>query len=165
MAVTLPSDLVADVMRNADPTRRNVAVARLQSAGTSFAVAMDGISGGRPAAGAATMDDPSSRVVRTTAGAAMGQDGKPAAAQAFERMVLRNLFETLLPDEQSGAFGGGPSAGIWRSMAADQLAGVYSDTGGVGVAGMLQLPLQGSEPRPDPQWPYFALQPIKTFAG
>lgn len=82
--------------------------------------------------------------------------------QGFERMVLRNLFESLLPDEQSGAFGGGPSAGVWRSMAADQFAGVYASTGGVGIARMLSRDSEPDVLRRDTQWPYFAMDSIDS---
>ena len=46
MAVNLPSDLIADVMRNAEPARRNAAAVRLQSLGagrTEFAEMVDGV--------------------------------------------------------------------------------------------------------------------------
>ena len=76
-------------------------------------------------------------------------------------MVLRNLFEALLPGEETGSFGGGPSAGIWRSMAADQLAGVYSEGGGIGIADLVS----GEELvlRRETQWPYFSKGAISTF--
>lgn len=165
MAVKLSSDLVADVMRNADPVRHAKATARLNSLdgpnSASFAGALDGLqnseraTGGRPASSSGT------------AGAqpALQKNGKSDAYEGFERVVLKNLFETLLPDEKSGAFGGGPSAGVWRSMAADQLAGVYSESGGVGIARMLNGAEANGIPKKEAQWPYFSLNPIKTFAG
>lgn len=166
MAVTLPSDIVADVMRNADPARRRAAEARLHSAGTQFAGLLDAIQQDAVAnVSSATRKLPLTPLHATVADAPPRDVDKATAAQGFERMVLRNLFETLLPDEQSGAFGAGPSAGIWRSMAADQLAGVYADAGGVGIARMLQAPGENVSPLRDSQWPYFAMQPIKTFAG
>lgn len=161
MAVTLRSDLVADVMKNAEPARRRAAEAALQAKGSTFASLVDGQRElGAPSPGGTSMPD----VPLAMPQAAHGTRGRASAAEGFERMVLRNLFETLLPDEQSGAFGGGPSAGIWRSMAADQLAGVYAATGGVGIAGMVDG-AQATAPRLEPQWPYFRLQSIKSFAG
>lgn len=163
MSVSLPSDLIMDVMRNADPVRREAAAAKLKSTGDSSgpdatfadvtgAIASPGISSPKegllPPGG--------------TPGSSMARAESPY--QGFERMVLRNLFETLLPDSDSGAFGSGPSAGIWRSMAADQMAGVYADAGGVGIAEMLQQQ-SGESPARQAQWPYFSVNQIAGFKG
>lgn len=86
-----------------------------------------------------------------------------SAYRGFERLVLRNLFETLLPGEESGSFGEGPSAGVWRSMAADQLAGVYSEQGGIGIARMVSD--NTSTLRREGQWPYFSQGAISTVKG
>lgn len=162
MAVTLPSDLVLDVMRNADPNRRSAAVARLSASGPSFTDVVETTgSGAMP--GAASGLDTSQHTLRNR-GSEVNQR-KADAYQGFERLVLRNLFETMLPDEASGTFGSGPSAGIWRSMAADQLAGVYAQSGGIGVAEMLSSSAKSTVPQREPQWPYFELQPIKAFTG
>ena len=145
MAVTLPSDLVADVMRAADPARLASAQAKLRSTG-----------GDAPADFAAVLNPVPTRAANTAAAS--------DPYQGFERMVLRNLFETLLPQENSGAFGGGPSAGVWRSLAADQLAGVYADSGGIGIARMLRGPEQeGGEA--EGAWPYFSAGKIEAFTG
>lgn len=162
MAVTLSSDLVMDVMRNADPARRNVAVAKLQAAGGSAP---------REAAFEDVVEALEPREAVPVQPLALSFSSGQAAAKntdtvykGFERVVLRNLFETLLPESDSGAFGGGPSAGIWRSMAADQMAGVYADAGGVGIARMLEE-RSGEAPSHLSQWPYFSVGPIKDFAG
>lgn len=164
MAVTLSSDLVADVIRAADPARRTAALARLKSlgsSGTDFAAAVD-------ATGTANAPNPAHAEpagphpsLGKLANAAEGT----STYQGFERMVLRNLFETLLPNEESGAFGGGPSAGIWRSMAADQLAGVYAAKGGVGIAGMLASARDVHSPQPAAQWPYFSMSDLRLFGS
>jgi hypothetical protein len=83
----------------------------------------------------------------------------------FERMVLRNLLESLLPDAGSGAFGTGPSAGVWRTMAADQLAGLYASNGGIGIAETLAGSDDELVDGGDAQWPYFRTDVIKAFAG
>jgi len=168
MSVTLPSDLVADVMRNADPARRSAAVGRLTSAagaaGQTFASAIDGVQ----AASAFAADSAPEEVQVPTSTSSPGSGGlaaKSGTYQGFERMVLRNLFETLLPSEQSGTFGGGPSAGVWRSMAADQLAGVYAKNGGIGIAKMLEGAAHGSTPRRSAEWPYFSMGSIGALTG
>ena len=78
-------------------------------------------------------------------------------------MVLRNLFEALLPREETEAFGSGPSAGVWRSMAADQLAGLYAENGGFGIARTLTSPDGKTSMRSERQWPYFSLDAIGNF--
>lgn len=169
MAVALPSDLVVDVMRNADPARRNAAVARLQSIGPQEASEFTGMVDGCSGLGAQQTESTAQNdvlPVRLTAspGAEKGVSDKGVALRGFERLVLRSLFETLLPQEGSGAFGSGPSAGIWRSMAADQFAGVYAKSGGIGIAKLLDAAPPQVQARPV-QWPYFGVTKISDFAG
>lgn len=167
MAVSLPSDLVADVMRNADPMRRTAAAARLQSlgnGGAAFAAAVDASQPLR--ASVATHVAAQGLEARQSHGVTRAAEGKSATYRGFEQMVLRNLFESLLPAEDSGTFGSGPSAGVWRSMAADQLATVYADKDGLGIARMLASAQPGSAtpgfaPQHAAQWPYFSLHPLR----
>ena len=170
MAVSLPSDLIADVMRNADPARLQTARAKLEilheteGSATNFAALLGRIDG--EVAAAPNPDElPGSRNGLLPAAQQPGVAAADEPYADFERMVLRNLFESLLPGAESGAFGGGPSAGVWRSLAADQLAGLYADTGGVGVARMLA----GEEARNagaiEGQWPYFRPGPVQAFAA
>lgn len=168
MAVRLPSDIVADVMMNADPVRRGSAVARLQSAKgdeAPFAGAMERVQARAVASISAGNAMPSAESLTSAPGAVRKQDEHDSAYKGFERMVLRNLFETLLPNDESGTFGGGPSAGIWRSMAADQLAGVYTENGGIGVAKMLSSGNDGAGLRRESQWPYFAMNNLNALRG
>lgn len=166
MAVSLPSDLIADVIRNADPARRQAAAQRLQSFGDGESVFAAMIEQSAPLdAGQVLQEMPLAsehRVSGARHGATVEQTG---VFRSFEQVVLRNLFETLLPESASGAFGGGPSAGVWRSMAADQLAGIYAENGGIGVANMLASQTSSSTPGREDQWPYFRLQPLKALGG
>ena len=170
MAVSLPSDLIVDVMRNADPARLQTARAKLESFqepegnATGFAALLGRMDGDRLAA-ARTEALPGSRNGVLPAPQHGGVESAGEAYADFERMVLRNLFESLLPGAQSGAFGSGPSAGVWRSLAADQLAGLYADAGGIGIA----RTLAGDEARnggaEEAQWPYFRPGPVQAFTG
>ena len=160
MAVTISSDLVFDVMRNADPARKAEAVARLQSHRESvgrsveFAGMLQGM--GQAADGSSIAND---AILNSTA-----TPDSRTAYEGFERMVLRNLFESLLPAEESGAYGTGPSAGVWRSMAAEHFAGTYVQAGGLGIADALARdPDKG--PAATVQWPYFSLGKIESFSG
>ena len=165
MAVKLPSDLIVDVMQRADPARKNSALARLRSAGngsSEFAMTVDRISPSQADHRAEPLS--SSRQSRSP-GTNRTIEDQSSASRGFEKMVLRNLFESVLPDEKSGVFGEGPSAGVWRSMAADQLAGELADDGGIGIARMVQTPGIADGPRADAQWPYFVMQTIKVMGS
>lgn len=147
MGLPLSTDLVADVMRYSDPARleRTMAKLRRPEAGESTDTAFSGLLG--DVQGKVRIMAPSDAYV------------------GFEQMVLRNLFESLLPAAQSGAFGAGPGAGIWRSMAADQLASLYADTGGAGIARMLTSTKAGGEVAETSHWPYFSVSQIEAFSG
>lgn len=157
MAVSLPSDLIVDVMRNADPARLRSAAEALQNLQPpdkelrAFAAVLDH-------AGPALPDSE----VDKTPSRGIGDTSRDPHVE-FERMVLRNLFESLLPSSDSGAFGTGPSAGVWRSLAADQLAGVYADAGGIGIAATLESSAGGGKAAA--QWPYFSMTKIEAFTG
>ena len=167
MAVSLPSDLVVDVMRNADPARRSAATAKLSSVGEStggqFASEFENLQAPKSNSREALVELVPSILPRASSSLAQQPDGRESVYQGFERLVLRNLFEALLPGEETGSFGGGPSAGVWRSMAADQLAVVYSESGGIGIA----KSVNGDESslRREAQWPYFSKDTISTFRG
>ena len=75
------------------------------------------------------------------------------------------MLEAMLPSEQSGIYGGDSSAGIWRSLTADQLAGVYADNGGIGIAQSLFASPAENGMTSDARWPYFATAQIRGFTG
>lgn len=182
MAVTLPSDLIFDVMRAADPSRQKSAAAKLGS-GDHSQVAFKGVMDGllAPSRVRDRSDDliadvlaaaDSTKAVAAEARLA-GFAPPPAVRQAdagepykaFEQMVLRNMFESMMPSADSGIYGEDSSAGIWRSLANDQLASVYSDWGGLGIAQTLSNKGNDSAVRPGGQWPYFETTAISSFTG
>lgn len=170
MAVSLPSDLILDVMRNAEPARLQTAKAKLeglqepQGSGAAFA-ALLGRMDGEAVAATRGHDLPGLRNEPSAVPRHARAETDDKAYVDFERMVLRNLFESLLPQAQSGAFGTGPSAGVWRSMAADQLASIYADTGGIGIARTLAVDEARNGGPEEAQWPYFSRGPIQAFTG
>lgn len=141
MAVSIPSDLIADVMRVADPARLRAAAQKL----------------GEP-----TRALPAATGFSDTLESLSGQPKMEAAHRSFEQMMLRNVFEAILPKADSGIYGGETSSGIWRSMAADQLAAVYAKSGGIGIAQSLT---PGQPVMVRDQWPYFAAPEIRGFTG
>jgi flagellar protein FlgJ len=172
MAVTLPSDLIADVMRNADPSRLNSAVKRLHDLSSDpipeeFQSVLSHFGEVNTASGDVAQHLGTVTTTRTQSSGHPVQAGaaEPPAHVAFERMVLRNLLESLLPDADTGVFGTGPSAGVWRSLAADQLAGLYADTGGIGIAATLSKEEHEPGAQRRSEWPYFDSEKIVAFAG
>lgn len=159
MAVELPSDLVMDVMRSADPVRRNAATVKLQAGSGGEHVTFSELVNGT-ANQSGVFSDHSLTALGCLAGCREDRVHKD-----FERMVLRNLFEALLPKEETNAFGSGPSAGVWRSMAADQLAGIYAEKGGFRIAPVLASADGKTSMRSERQWPYFSLDAIGKFGG
>lgn len=163
MAVQLPSDIVADVMRNADPVRRIAATNRLQSDTTSSNVSFASYADSLQIRAGEVRGQMSEAVIDIEGTKRAGSG--PDVFREFERTVLHNLFEALLPSEDSGSFGSGPSAGVWRTMAAEQLAGAYTEAGGLGIEGMIATSSGKTAMRREGQWPYFALETIDGFRG
>ncbi|MFT3988548.1 rod-binding protein [Aestuariivirga sp.] len=176
MSVILPSDLVADVMKAASPAREQAAARKLavHQAPSGFAARLDLLLSQQPRAG----DLPGDLVMDVMANA---QPQKLAAAeeklaastprhdmadpyQKFESFMLRNAIEDMLPAAESGAYGEGFAGGMWRSMAADQLADLLAARGGLGIAQTLRARETQDAAKPAGQWPYFQTQAIHDFA-
>lgn len=166
MALELTSDIIMNVMLAADPAQRQLAQSRLENmseiGGPSFSEALQEVSDLTANANSKTELEHTSLLSFEENRAASNVTDP---YQGFEQLVLRNLFEVMLPKADSGAFGEGPSAGIWRSMTADQLATAYSSAGGVGIADMMQEEGKAISPQIEPAWPYFSLGSIKAFTG
>lgn len=166
MALELTSDIIMNVMLAADPAQRQIAQSRLENmgeiGGPRFSDAMQETSDLAVNANS-EMEFEQARLAPLEENRAESNVTDPY--QGFEQIVLRNLFEVMLPKADSGAFGEGPSAGIWRSMTADQLATAYSSAGGVGIADMMQEEGKAISPQIEPAWPYFSLGSIKAFTG
>lgn len=64
--------------------------------------------------------------------------------QQFDSIILRQMLESILPDCKGGTFGGGTAGGIWRSMMAEQIAGVLSKSN---VLGTSSIGKNGSGPQ------------------
>lgn len=148
MAVTIPSDLVADVMQAADPALLRAATARLSSPA--------GLADERPPAFAEVL-------------AAQGSTPAPAntegqMARPLEQFVWQALFGTMLPAGEPGLFGSGPGSGIWRSMVVEQLAAVVTESPGSElIPAAADIRRDGIAARDG--WPYFASPPIRSYVG
>jgi len=135
MAISPPSDIVLDVLNNADPSRLEVAQAKLK-AGQATAEAQ------RLASTDASFD-------ATMRRDAIGDSHKlkhrldgvekkevPETYRKFEAMVLQNFIKTMLPDSDE-VYGKGSSGEIWKGMMAEQIASEIAREGGIGIADKL----------------------------
>lgn len=144
MAVRIPSDLVVDVMRAASPPQVQMAAAKLkalakpEAPGTMFTDALQSLRQPKPTA--------------------------DAYAQ-FESFMLRDAIEEMLPKSETGAFGEGFAGGVWRSMAAEQFASIFTEHGGLGIAEMMREKAGAAEQGAarDQQWPYYRAATISAY--
>ena len=58
-----------------------------------------------------------------------------AAAEDFEAMFLNSMFSQMFTGiDGEGPFGGGGSAGVWRSFLTDEYSKSFAKAGGIGLA-------------------------------
>ncbi|MGQ7792552.1 rod-binding protein [Faunimonas sp. B44] len=151
MAVNLPSDLILDVARAADPSRLRAAAERLHALPLvpleeqgSFTEALEARSASlRPGP-----SDPMATLTALRNGSALraaGAGDERSVYRRFEAFVLQTFVESILPKEASSVFGKGTSGSIWRSMLAEQIAGQVAEAGGVGIADRLVAARSGPD--------------------
>ena len=174
MSVTISSDLVVDVMNAAPPRIARAATLRLTDIadGTGFATTLQGVKGHRPGKIAGDMiADVMSAAEPGRAAAAEQRLASLSATvagpyKAFEAFMLRTAFEDMLPPVETGAFGSGFAGSVWRSMAAEQFASLFTDRGGIGLAKTLANRDQAAAaPEVAQAWPYFSTATLTSFAG
>ncbi len=139
MSIALPSDILLDAARAADPAKVQAATARLAKLAADPTAANDGFAAalaeaktgsGLPARtdlAATPAAPPSAAGLRIPA---------PATAETyrkFEALLLQNFVESMLPKDDE-LFGDKNSAGVYRSMMAEQFANQIAKAGGIGVA-------------------------------
>lgn len=147
MAVTLPSDLLVDVMKAADP--QQVAAAR------ATLTARSGGAAGRTSDVSFPTDlaPPPPRATEPT-------DPRADAFKKFEAMVLQNFLKSMLPEGTESVYGNGLAGDMWKGLMAEKLADAVADRGGIGIASTLLkdhvktgedtiLPVRGVDRNPD----------------
>lgn len=151
MSINPPTDLIVDVMRQADPTRAREAAERLATIGRTAkpaatandfaAYVKSAISGKsdaeRPAGSSHAMQLPPSLPQGGPAG--VRADPKLSPGQQLEAFVLTSLIETMMPKDAESVFGSGTAGSYWRSMLAEKLAAELTMAGGVGLGEQLKL--------------------------
>lgn len=136
MSIHPSSDLVADVVKAADPATSMAAAQRLTSlAGVEkqdtgqFSTVLDAISPSpSPIQSNLKLNKPvSSEIIQPLE--------KPVKAfKDLEQLLLRNLVETMLPSDAQSIFGHGTAGSMWKSMLADALATDLGKTVDLGIA-------------------------------
>ena len=140
MSISPPSDLILDVVRAADPIRRQQAAARLShlapAAGETFSRLID--------AEAATLEARPSLPADVTVPEATPPKNASMAYQRFEAMALASMIEAAMPEESSAVFGDGTAGRVWKSMLAEQLGMKMAEAGGIGLAEQLAASAQAN---------------------
>jgi len=138
VAILPASDLVADVLKAADPGQLRQAENQLRALGA-----------GRAAGAGAAREAFSPPVAGHSALSSPAPANDPAfeAHRKFEAMVLQSFLQTMLPKDNEAVYGKGTAGNIWKSMMAEQLANVLADRGGIGIASRLLADAQGASDR------------------
>lgn len=138
MAISPPSDILLDVANAADPAQVRVATARLAKLANDPGLVDADFGKALSAAGKGNGTFSSAPPVTATISAPLGASSVEAkdaktAYQKFEALLLQNFVETMLPKDDE-LYGDKESAGIYRSMMAEQFATQLSKAGGIGIA-------------------------------
>ena len=137
MAIAPPSDLLLDVARAADPAKVREATAKLARLAADPSATNDGFDKALSKAKVARPDPPASAAPSPLPAAAGSlratAQPKADAYKKFEAVLLQNFVESMLPKDDD-SFGDSASAGIYRSMMAEQLATQIANAGGIGIA-------------------------------
>ena len=124
MAITLPSDIIMDVARAADPA--------------AAGAARDALAAHRAnAAAQANVGGFAAQVPAPRPASAEGQKAIPENFRRFEAMVLQSFIQTMLPKDGDSVYGAGMAGDMWKSMMAEQLSVAMAKRGGIGIASRL----------------------------
>ncbi len=146
MAIAPPSDILLDAARAADPARVRAATARLAQLAADPAAGNEGFSEALASAQAAATTGVTGEAKSTLLAAApSGSVGQRESVEAragapktdtyqkFEAVLLQQFVESMLPKDDE-LFGDKTSAGVYRSMMAEQFATQLARSGGIGIA-------------------------------
>ena len=153
MAISIPSDLVLDVVNAADPVERQMAAQRLGSASRS-AMQVASATGAVPDLGSGT--EPASfekhyasagkPAVLSDAGISRYSKGiakeQNPVSEKFVALMLHEMLETMLPRDTEGIYGEGLSGDMWRSMLSEQVSNQMAKSDKLDLASYFNLPEQ-----------------------
>jgi len=157
MGISPETDLIIDVMRQADPVRAREAAERLARVGRTMAPKPDAgdfaahvtraisaaraeptATGWRSSIQNKPEPDASLRMTQTGPGGVRPSE-KMSPSQQLEAFVLTSLVETMMPKDAESVFGSGTAGAYWRSILAEKLAAELTMAGGVGLREQLGL--------------------------
>lgn len=157
MGISPATDLIIDVMRQADPVRTREAAERLAQIGRTTVPKHDAgdFAAHVTRAISKITSEPSSgpwqlsirdeagpeaplRVTPTGPGGVRPSE-KMSPSEQLEAFVLTSLVETMMPKDAENVFGSGTAGAYWRSMLAEKLAAELTMAGGVGLREQLGL--------------------------
>jgi flagellar protein FlgJ len=132
MAILPPSDIVLDVLNNADPSRLEMAQAKLKAGyATAEAQRLSNTDASFDSSLRADPTDTTFKIKHRLDG--VEKNEVPQTYRKFEAMVLQNFIKTMLPDSDE-VYGKGASGEIWKGMMAEQIANEIAKEGGIGIA-------------------------------
>ena len=133
------SDVIADVIRAADPDRSAAVARRLSDIADLASAPIPSFDSelGRLATRTPLATSVQTTVVRAGARERVAADAKNGAQTAFESMFLGNVLGELLPTDAGGYFGEGTAGQMWKSLLADQVARQIAKSGALDIAGRL----------------------------
>jgi len=141
MAISPPSDILLDVATAADPAKVRAATQRLSVLAADPAAQNTGFSEAlarakSDAGGAVAPSTAASLPIALPSGhgvQSVASHGKPSAYRKLEAVLLQSFVESMLPKDDE-LFGDKNSAGVYRSMMAEQLGNQLANAGGIGLA-------------------------------
>ncbi len=135
MSINPVSDIILDVARAANPGKSSAATERLWKGGAAEPDASEfsrlirqGDSSDAGLRGRAELMS-----AKPSTPAPGPADARTKAMKGIEQLVLKNLVESMLPQEESGLFGAGTAGDVWRSMLAEQLANQIGQSVDLGI--------------------------------
>lgn len=134
MAINPPSDLVMDVARAADPQAYRLAAERLRAPSVSGSMTAS-------AANGLTRDNFGSFSESLAAGVSVRPDAQNAvnpAYRKFEAFMLQSFVQSMFTSDTTATFGKGIAGEYWKSMMAEAMANKMADSGGIGIAKLLE---------------------------
>lgn len=139
MAINPPSDLVMDVARAADPQAYRVASERLKSMTGGSEVAFASANSGSLNTEFSSFTDSLSGGVNMNS---QPQNGASSAYRKFEAFMLQSFVQSMFTSDASSTFGKGIAGEYWKSMMSEAMANKMADSGGVGIAHLLEQQAQ-----------------------
>lgn len=135
MSISVPSDLVLDVVNAASPEAARKAENMLAAAAATKAKASAATDKFTTEVAGLGGDTTASLVdLRSRLEAKATEVEVPEAYRKFEAMVLGNFVQTMLPSDNEDVYGKGTAGDIWKGMMADKIGQVISEGGGIGIA-------------------------------